>query len=48
MTGYIIMLALMALAVSVVSMARRRKIRRDAGFPLSSRRESALRFWCGL
>jgi hypothetical protein len=45
---YVLIIALMALATVAVSVARRRRIRREAGFPLSRRRASALKLWCGL
>jgi hypothetical protein len=48
MINIVIMAALMALAVSAVSVFRGLRIRRDAGFPLSRRRKSALRWMCGL
>jgi hypothetical protein len=47
MIGYITLIAILVLAIFGVSVLRRRRIRRDAGFPLSRRRGS-LYYWCGL
>jgi hypothetical protein len=45
---YVIIIALMALVPVVVSVLRQRRIRREAGFPLTRRRESSLKWICGL